>query len=223
MPDFTATFQINQRQLIAELESATPVLVREARAALKEEYFDPAVKAMQEQFDNHEVTKEIEGGTGALDYSGALERNSDIPFDTKKKDRNMIANLWGFIGFHKGTNPISTLRAFFDPNNDNGPKMVYRGRDKDSLTFRFEVSQPNWDAIQKATPLPWADGNISWAKRIEQGLPGLGHFLNAKRAASESGGGIQVGPQLRGGGFRPTSYLSAIFSTFLKRVSGKGV
>ena len=103
--------------------------------------------------------------------------------------------------------------------------MIYAGRDKEKLTYRYQIRAPDEEAVYDATPFPetWLQGNVSWAKRVEQGIPGVNHFLNVKgRPSSRSGGGIQVDGVVRSGGrFKPVSYLSQLFNNFLKRVAGQ--
>ncbi len=212
-----AGFKIDQRQLMVELSASDPILKREADKALKEGYFDPAVAQLQQEWEQHPVTREIAGGVDADNESGTLDAHF-------REDGKMDSapNLTSFIGFDQpGTEVLAPILQRLDPRHPEGPKLVYQGRDKDKLTYRYNVIAPNEEAIEAATPVPWAPG-ISWVRRLEQGLPGIGHFLNVKgRPSSRSGGGIQVDGQIRTGRFKPTSYLSKLFNNFLRRVAGK--
>ena len=208
------SFSIDRRTLIKELESATPILVKAARAQLTEEVFNPAVEQLKEEFENHKVTEEIRGGIGSSNISDTL--NADFREDYEKGDSP--PNLTGFIGFDEGSDPLEPIVKRLDPTHPDGPKLVYKSKDSDSLTFRFEVRAPSEQAIYKATPLPWAPG-LSWAQRIEQGIPGIGYFLNTiLRKGSHSGGGIQIENKLRKGTFRAKSYLTGLFKDFLNNV-----
>lgn len=212
---------INQRQLMVELTAADPILKREAEQALREGFFDPAVQAMKDEWQIHPVTNEIAGGVGASNISNTLEGSF------REKEGDVAPNLWGFIGFDAkgGVTPEGALEPIerrLNPSDPDGPKMMYEGRDKDHLVYRFRVAAPNEEALfnDKATHLFWAEG-ISWIKRIEQGMPGINHFLNVERTSSRSGGGIQVPGTVRQGRFKPTSYMSKIFNNFLRRASGR--
>lgn len=220
-------FTIDRRQFIVELAAAEPTLKRDAEAALKTQLFDPAVKDLQAGFEGSLVTQELDQASqnpdAGLNLSGTLD--SDIPFETDNRDKNAIPNLFSFIGFDAGTKPTDEVREFLHVRPDgDGPQLKYQGLNRTDMTFRFQVSAPNWAAIERATPLPWTEGGgISWARRIEQGIPGLGQFLNAIRPSpdpSRSGGGIQVEGQLRGGTYRATQYLSDLFKRFIQRFSG---
>ncbi len=111
-----------------------------------------------------------------------------------------------------------------DPRHPDGPKLVYKGRSKDKLDYQYEIRAPDEEAIYNATPFPddWLEGDVSWAERIEKGLPGIAHFLNVRgRPSSRSGGGIQIEGTLRSGRYKPTPFLTQMFNNFLRRVVGR--
>jgi hypothetical protein len=204
--------QINQRALIAQLAASEPILKRQADAIIKENYFLPAVEEMKKEFSSHPVTNEIAGGIGAPNITKTLRGDFAGHEDG--------ANLTSFIGLPDPEGALGEIEQRLDPSHKDGPKIVYRGMDKSRLMFNYEVRAPKEEAIYKATPMPWATG-LSWAKRIEIGIAGLGRFLNTyKNKYSRSGGGIQVKKQIRTGRFVATSYLTQIFKNFLKRASG---
>lgn len=215
MPSVT----FNRRQLMIELSTSEPILKKEAIAVARKTIFDPAVKQMMEDFNEHPVTEEIRAGVDSPNISGTLE--ADFHEDD---DRSSVANLTSFIGFDKAQgDPTAPIAAILTPNNQGtGPLLEYQGMDKGTLSFRFKVYAPSTDALYgEKTDLPWAPG-VSWAQRIEVGLAGIGQFLNEKgKAGSRSGGGIQIENTLRGGRFGPVSYLSGILRDFLARVSGR--
>jgi len=196
--------KINKRQLILELKTSEKILVREAEQVIKENFFDPAVKELQKDVASHPVTQEIEQGIEAKNISNTLGGGDK--------------NLYSFIGFEDGDSPIEPIYERLDPSNPDGPKMQYiRGSNLNNLQFNFKITGPNQEAIESATPMPWAEG-LSWTARIEKGIPGFGRFLNRIGARnSHSGGGIQVKNQLREGRFKNVSYLSGIFNKFISR------
>ncbi len=226
-----ASFSIDRRQLMAELEVADPILKREADKVMMAERFLPAVEQLKTDFASHAVTREIMGGVGASNESGTLEG------DFRDEEGDSPPNLTSFIGFNQSPGEvIGPILQRLDPRHEDGPKMVYKGRDKSSersevgsrLSFRYlyEIRAPDEGAIYDATPFPDAwleDGDVSWVKRLEQGIPGIGHFLNVfGRPSSRSGGGIQVAGTVRSGGrFRPTPYLTRMFNNFLRRADGR--
>lgn len=202
--------KINPGALFIQLQSAEPILVRAATQVAKEEIFEKNVKAMIEEFDKHVVTREIEAGIDAPNFSKTLIGPS------KPEGRNLAS----FIGFPEGTeeNETAAIRAFLNPDHPDGPKIKYiRGSQRGNLTFQFAITPPNKAAIYEATPMPWGTG-LSWAERIELGMPGLNRFLNKKGMRnSRSGGGIQVKRNIRQARFANRPYLSKIFGNFLAR------
>ncbi len=176
---------------------------------VKEEYFYPAVYGMIDDFENHPVTREIEGGIDSENLSNTLRGKF-------KNDNGK--NLFSFIGFLAGTNPIAEIRQFFDPKHKDGPKCKLESTNKKRLLFNFKITPPDIESIYKNSPMPWATG-MSWVRRIEIGIPGLGRFLNKIGAKnSRSGGGVQIKHELRSARFSPVKYLSEIFNRFLKNV-----
>lgn len=194
------------------------------KAATKEAkvVFDDAVQALKDDFENSEVTQEIDRGIGSPNISNTL-RGGDAP-----------ESLYGFIGFHDGDNPTKAIRDRLDPTHPDGPKIRLRGREQRrvSIRYQFVVDAPKEDKIWKATPLPWAK-QLSWAKKIEEGIQGFASFLpRFMGEPSRSGGGIQatiggkVGgePQkLRNTSYVPPTdgYLQTMFRRFLDRIKGR--
>ena len=212
-----ATYKINQRNLMAELSASEPLLKKSADAAMREVFFEPSVALMKAEFELDEVTREVSGGVNSENISETL----DAVFREDATKNDSKANLTGFIGFDESPELVlKPIRDRLDPANPDGPKMIYKGSSKNKLEFRYEIRAPNEEAIYRNTPIPWSPG-ISWAKRIEQGISGIGYFLNRKNASgSRSGGGIQIDEKLRSGRFKPRSYLSKIFNNFLRRIGG---
>jgi len=206
--------KINRQQLILELKVAEPVLVREATRVFEKNYFNPAVEKLNNDFENHIITQELDAAS--VDVS--IEGESGM---VSGGDSTEAKNLFAFIGFEEGESPTDSIRPFLDPQNPNGPTYKYiRGSQKDNLEFNFEVRGPNLDKIYKETPMPWARG-ISWVNRIEIGIPGLSKFLNkVGLAGSRSGGGIQVKEKIRNARFKPRRYLSTIINNFIKEFTG---
>lgn len=201
--------RINQRQLVIEINASEKLLVREATQVIQKQYFEPAVKELQSEFANHPVSQEIEGGITASNLSNTLIGGSS----TEGK------NLYSFIGFEDGDSPLSPIYERLDPTSPDGPQVKYlKGSNKNNLLFRFAIIGPNLSSIFSKTPMPWAPG-LSWAQRIEQGIPGFNKFKNGfKAGSSRSGGGIQVEANLRPGArYKATSYLSGLVRSFLSK------
>jgi hypothetical protein len=203
---------INKQQLIVELSTAEPVLVRVATQVFEENFFLPNVEDMKAEFEKHPVTKEMDAASNDISISSFNYSKTVVGGKSKA-----YKNLYTFIGFEDAESPADQVRPFLEPGAENGPSYKYiRGSQRDNLTFQFKVNAPNIDAIEESTPIPWLPG-LSWVNRIEKGIPGLSKFLNKPDLkGSRSGGGIQVANELRDANFKPIKYMSTIIKNFIK-------
>lgn len=174
--------------------------------------FENAAIAMQREFEEHPVTREIDRGIASSNISKTLGGG---------KAPN---NLFSFIGFEGGSNPTDPIRKRLDHTERGGPQIVKVGQDSRGtiIRYQFKVSVP-FEDIYKETPIPWAE-NLSWAEKIETNIPGYSHFL-AKYGLknSRSGGGVQLEKEIRSGDFSPPEggYLKGIFARFVARIKGE--
>lgn len=167
-----------------------------------------AQQEMLSQFENHPITKEINsagaGSREAVNISGTLGGYGD---------------LYSFIGFEGGTDPIGPLRKILK-------KMLnirmLPGNHR-NMIMNFAVEMPSKDELFEASPMPWNTGR-SWAEGIEKGISGLGQYLVLEGAMdgqnaseffdpkSRSGRAFQVKDGPWSGGFKNTKYLSHILN-----------
>lgn len=157
---------------------------------LKKE-FEELKKEMINEFLKHPVTKEIMAGPGAFNTSGTLRG---------------YGNLFSFIGFNKGDKPIDPIIKLFGHTTLNVSRITSRGG------LKLTVTIPSRDDIFGVTPMPWATG-LSWAQRVEQGMPGFGEYLNKSSISSRSSQGVQTQNDIRAGRFSNVPYISS----FLKK------
>jgi hypothetical protein len=156
---------------------------------IKDEFID--------EFINHPITQEIQGGIGATNISGTL---------------GGITNLYSFIGFDEGTDPIRPIEEMLKKSNY---RIIYNNKSVDA-TVIFDI--PTAAQIFEITPMPWAVGR-SWARGIETGISGLGYYLK-KTKNSRSGLGVQSSTeQVRAGVmFKNSKYISDLISRFNKEL-----
>lgn len=141
---------------------------------------------MIRDFLNLPVTKEIMAGPTSSNISGTL---------------GGYGNLFSFIGFQKGTNPIDPIINLLNQTTYNISRVSPRGQ------IKLTIVMPSSNDIFNATPVPWAPG-LSWAQRIETGMSGLGNYLNKSSSSSRSGSGVQSGKKARSGRFLNTKYIT---------------
>ena len=158
--------------------------------------FEKIKREMILEFMNHPVTREILGGPHAFNESGTL---------------NGYGNLFSFIGFDQGYDPIKPILNLLHASKIQYSKTAESG-------IMFTIFIPAKQKIFDATPLKWASGR-SWSEAIERGLSGLGYYLNRDYIDnSHSGTGIQTKSLLRKRDkYKPVKYISALMNEYTKR------
>ena len=167
-------------------------LEREAKKKFKE-----IKQEMINEFLANPVTQEIMSGSQGANISGTL---------------GGVSNLFAFIGFNQGDDPIAPILVMLE-----GVTLNYESDIKRSLKgfgINFKANLPIPEDIFAITPLPWATGR-SWAEGIERGLSGLGHLLRKNKG--RSGAAIQTSVKVRGGGFQNVPYISSLLRKYRKR------
>tara|TARA_R110001599_G_scaffold284481_1_gene486509 strand:+ start:397 stop:981 length:585 start_codon:yes stop_codon:yes gene_type:complete len=178
-------------------------LKRQAPKALRRDFekdinkkFKDLKNEMIKEFLTDPVTIELLEGAGASNISGTL---------------GGISNLFAFIGFNSGEQPISPILNMLE-----GTQIIYKQEIKQrGIGVEFEVSLPTAEDIFMVTPLPWASGR-SWAEGIERGLSGLGYLL--RKSDGRSGAAIQSRvKKVRSGRFQNRPYISSLIKRYRKR------
>jgi len=184
-PEWVKMFQELQND--KEYQKSVKSLIEDQFEKIKDKYID--------EFLNHPVTQEIKGGINASNISGTL---------------NNITNLYSFIGFDEGTDPIQPIEELLEKSNY---RIMYNSNSGQS-TVIFDI--PTAAQIFAITPMPWAVGR-SWARGIETGISGLGYYLK-KVKNSRSGLGIQstIEQARTGASFKNTKYISDLINRFSK-------
>ena len=148
-----------------------------------------------EEFENHPVTQEINGGIAASNISNTLDG---------------VTNLYSFIGFENGDNPLDPIREELKKIN-----LKHTTNSRGQLIFSVEF--PTAKDIFKVTPMPWATGR-SWSQGIELGISGLGYYIK-KAKNSRSGLGIKSQTPIRSGArFKNTKYISYLINSYTKKI-----
>lgn len=178
---------MRQLQATKEYQKAAENIIKSEFEKIKNQYI--------EEFLNHPVTTEIKGGISALNTSNTL---------------GGITNLYSFIGFDEGSDPIEPIHQLLLRSNY---RIIFNNQAIDA-TVIFDI--PTAKQIFDITPMPWAIGR-SWARGIETGISGLGYYLK-KTKNSRSGLGVQSSTnQVRvGATFKNTKYISDLINRFNK-------
>jgi hypothetical protein len=182
------------KSVIEEIERKSQKVKKTEYTKTFKKNFDKTKEEMIESFLSDPVTVEILTGASGGNISGTLNGNS---------------NLFAFIGFNSGDNPIEPILTLLR-------NTTYKDSGESKKGRKFSVIMPTTEDIFSVTPMPWATGR-SWAKGIETGISGLGYLLNKSSSSSRSGVAIQAGSKVRSGKFNNRPYISALLKKYKKK------
>ena len=149
------------------------------------------------EFNAHPITKEIEDGPNSSNSSGTL---------------GGYGNLFSFIGFRSGTQPIAPLRQLISTViKTNGIAKNIKLKEKD-VEMQYNVSIPSRKKIQAVTPMTWEGG--SWVDGVEMGMSNFSFYMYKKFSEGRSGWGLQADHELRMAIFQPKAYVTEILNNF---------
>jgi len=196
--------KINMRGLKAEIAQKgykifKPLAEQRVKRALEKES-----QKLLNDFNNNEVTKEIEGGPSASNLSNTL---------------GGYGNLFTFIGFQSGNDPISPIRSLLARSIKI--KTIRKKRNVLALSLTFSV--PTLDEIKAVAPSPWS--TESWVEAVERGMSGLGQYLydggrGSFGSKSRSKSAIQIDYDIadRPGSSGSIDYISGILQRMTKNI-----
>lgn len=179
--------------------------LRDKAYKIMQQRVEQAQKETISEFNKHPVTAEIEAGPRAENLSGTL---------------GGYGNLYSYIGFNQGSNPVVGLRDFLASR----PKVFKSSRfvqSQNSAEFKFRVQIPSLQEMEALSPSPF-EGR-SWIKGVERGISGLGYYLHSRSgqlSGSRSGFGLQTDNALRAMTFKPIRYMTGILTRFRRKVTG---
>lgn len=182
------------KSIIEDIEKKSQKVKKTDYTKIFKKNFDKTKEEMIDEFLSDPVTVEILSGPSGTNISGTLGGNS---------------NLFAFIGFNSGDNPIDPIITLL--NN-----ITYKDSGESKQGRRFSVIMPSANDIFSVTPMPWASGR-SWAKGIETGISGIGQLLNKSTPSSRSGVAIQARKKVRSGKFNNRPYISALLKKYKKK------
>jgi hypothetical protein len=171
-----------------------------------------AFENLKEEFENSSITQEIEMGPKSNNISNIV----DEPFQN-------YGNLFSYIGFEDGSNPIAELRQTIEESFEN--RVNYKGYNQRNM--KYSVSIPDKEIIfsPEKNPIPWAEGR-SWVAGIERGISGFAKYLihNDKTSINGSRSGVAIqtkNPIRSGSGFHNRTYVSEMIKNFIKNLKNK--
>lgn len=189
---------LNRSVLSQELKKFDLSSIEDKAKNIAEEEIFKIKKELIDNFNNHPVTKELEGGAEAQNESSTL---------------NGIGNLTTYIGFSPSSNPTEPVRQILNTVEVRKEKFK-KNFNNNEIIFEFDVSAPTIEEIEEVGSLPFEPGQ-SWIKGIENGISGFGAYIYGKIFKnSRSGKALQSKNSFRQGSFRPVKYISEIMGKF---------
>jgi len=148
---------------------------------VKEQFELQKAKAIKE-FDDHDVTKELLN-----------------PEDGNKSETlGGYGDLFGFIGFNAGFDPISPVRLALQSKikfKNTNLSIIYPRNAKGQFAtgtrtkeLKINIQVPDLDDFAKASKFEdmWTGGR-NWVKGIERGISGVPYYADYPRGRSERG------------------------------------
>jgi hypothetical protein len=158
---------------------------------------DKAKAELLAQYNEHPVTRELEGGETENNLSGSL---------------GGYGNLFSFMGFSRGSNPAKAVGNFLKSFISLKRRSKKRGN-----TREYRVKIPSMEDFDFAQ-MPWEQGN-SWVRAVEIGVTNFSYYMDKASKASRSGEGIQINNKLRGRGSSGVPYMTEMLNQFRKKLS----
>jgi hypothetical protein len=189
---------IDKNSLLGSIFRQSKDFLLEKLNGFAQEKFERAKAHLLHDIENHPVSKEISAGQSV----------------TSSKFLSGPGNLFSFLGFYEGSDPIGELIDLLDEIIVFEPSTKILDRKNLSFSAVSRTYLPT-DSDLQILPLAWEPG-ISWASSIEKGVSNLGFYLFVNSSKSRSGKGIQVGHITRQTTFNQTPYLTPLFEKFRK-------
>lgn len=188
-------------QLLKKNYSNSKVLQNLAYGAAKKKAEGLQRKALKE-LDEHPVTQELDRGpsSGASRLLGGR------------------GNFFGFLGFHRGQQPVEIIRNVFENTiKVRDTKGKLKKVSQTSFLWEFDIDIPSPTEIYKVTPLEWS--SRSWVRGVEKGITNAVKtvFLDSER--SRSGVALQTTRNIGFINFRPTPYVTEILKKLKKELA----
>lgn len=201
---------LNISQFISEISIQSKKQLEGLAKGAAQSKFTAARADLIEDFETHEVSKEIKEGPNA-DKSQFISKGG----------------LFSALGFYAGSDPVGNVSEILRTNIilDKSPVKTEVFPRKLEFRYTFKVETPTLAEIKAAAPLDWT--SRSWIKEIEEGISNLTLYIFSrklsKKANSRSGTGLQIKNKTTESAVYhpPTSYLTQMLKKFKERIRGE--
>jgi hypothetical protein len=192
--------KLSIKQLLKRNYTNSKVLQNLAYGAAKKKA-EGLRNATLKEFDQHEVTKELEKGTSGMNSSLLGGRG----------------NFFGFLGFHQGDRPVQIIRNILEDHiKIRNRKGKLKKVSQASFLWEFDIDIPSKTEIYAVTPMPWS--TKSWVKGVEKGVTNYAKTIFRESERSRSGIALQGKRNIGFITFRPTPYITNLLEKLKKQI-----
>jgi len=172
-----------------------------------------ARKIVKDRFENslNQLILEIESDPVSQEISAGVEISKS---QFIKNGGKYGSNLFSFIGFPQGSDPIRELTDYIKKSF----KVNLFNVKKNNNQYNFQASLPSEADVKAAFPFPdgWAGGR-SWLTGIEKGISNAFNYIR-KLGEGRSGGGIQIEGEVDKSFIPKRDYFGKKYRDFIKRL-----
>jgi hypothetical protein len=165
--------------------------------SLAQDVFEDLKREAVKNFLEHPITMELNAGENAQNISNTLGGRG---------------NLFSFIGFENGADPIAPVEALF--KRLLSIKLRKINATSRNIRASFTVTHPEIKDFDNAARMPWS--SKSWVRGVEDGISGFNYYLFKRAEASRSGTAIQVDGKIRSASFKRMGYITEVINNFRK-------
>lgn len=192
--------KLNIKQLLKKNYSNSKVFQNLAYGTAKKKT-DALKKEALREFDQHEVTKELEQGTSGMNSSLLGGRG----------------NFFGFLGFNKGDQPVQIIRSILEDHiKIRNTKGKLKKVSATSFQWEFDIDIPSKAEIYAVTPMAWS--SRSWVKGVERGVTNYTKTVFRDSEQSRSGIALQSKQNIGFITFKRTPYITALLDKLRKQL-----
>ena len=192
--------KLSIKQLLKKNYTNSKVLQNLAYGAAKKKTKGLRSAALKE-FDEHQVTKELEKGTSGMNSSLLGGRG----------------NFFGFLGFHQGDQPVQIIRNILEDHiKVRNTKGKLKKVSQTSFLWEFDIDIPSKTEIYAVTPMSWS--SKSWVKGVERGVTNYAKTIFRDSERSRSGIALQSKRNIGFITFRPTPYITDLLDKLKKQL-----
>lgn len=200
-------FYINQGRLKFQLDKITETATIGLAREMAREYLKESIKEFVDEIERHPMSKEINAGPGA-------EKSKYIKGAGSQKHGS---NLFSFIGFFFGSDPIQELVSFIKRSIKINTFTVRLINNK----YTFNVSLPEESDIKQAFIMPEdSHGGRSWISILEKGSSTIRNYMRKNRRGRSSGG-LQIKNDMDKVFIPDRSFFTPKYRALLNKLSRK--